>query len=305
MHGEESFLTSLLDLFTLYSRAESASCLPRAAFDALRDHIQSRMRGQNIGDMQDATENLLDMLLSLAPAFARLVEVTMSENLSTGEQRQTARHSQFLVLPIGGLQTMLQDVVDRYQQVELVEGKFRQQVTIRTTCDTLFIVGNPAPDLLALGPSRHDNGLPNITRGVTIDCKRYYPTGMLLWTHSHFTALVRVALDAWVFFNDQQPQPTVVAHSHLKNFLTGLHDVVFRALVLRTRLTTHAVPATNLPNFANNCYINSMLQLLFHCESFIEALRNEARLSNEQRRLRDASLPGLMRETLLASRKMT
>jgi hypothetical protein len=275
-----AFAKAVLRLFHEY-RACANPMLHNGAFDACRAHIASRVL--QIKDAQDALETSCDLLLDLVPAFARAREITTSTRVATGKCTTTLRHTQLLWLAATG--GSLQASVDAYSAEEAVEGGFRRRIRIAVDGQTALIMVNQ-PYVAPFHPLAFEPV-------VVINGQRFTLAGALLLCNGHFTALALVG-GAWVLFNDQraaaEPVPDV------DEFLQRMSTDV-RLVVMRAGADVQCPMSVNMPNLGNSCYINAVLQLLFHCDDFVAHLERELRMTDTERATR--ALPALLEETRL------
>lgn len=281
-----SFGAVVLRLFEAYEACVRPS-LPVEFLTEFRNAVQRMNPAQRIVEPQDALELVLYSMLAQSPAFARLTELTMSFNEKTKEQTISARDSQFAIL---AARATLQETFDAYQSHEDIPG-FKRDIRFAHTSDVLFAVINQP---YGQSPVRL-NLLPN---SVLVAGRNFSLAGVVFLHSGHFCVAVETLPAQWVFFNDLQPAPQHIPD--FTEFCAHLPEGTERVLMLvaTSGTTMCGTPiCVNLPNVSNSCYMSAILQLLFHCAPYLDSLRRELQLTDEE--LAARNLPPFQVERIL------
>ena len=255
----------VLTLFHAY-RACDGPKLSGEALLGFRDQMQAHV--SELQDVQDPVQTTLDVMLDLVPTFARVRELKHTLRIPSGERRATLCESQ--VVWAAAVGESLQSSLDAYCAEERVNEGCVRRFEVTVTGDTAFVLLNTAMNTVCA--LRHE---PLVTLGGRL----FRTAGFLLLAHGHCTTLVNVG-PGWVLFNDLRPGGDVV--EDLAAFLNQ-HAWAVRVVMLRASPDVLCPMLTNLPHFRNSCYMNAVLQLLFHCDDFVQNLEHELEMTDDER----------------------
>ena len=279
----------VLALFEAYCASPTPKLDGRhlSAFRAMSQNLQPGC----IQQAQDALETTLNMLLEIVPEFACVREVIESRNCATGEVKTTIDEAQILFvsaeprsprlfLPAAEEQQVLQaqleprgrgltlqNMLDSYVQAQALEQ--HDIVSHVTVGDCVIVAINQpfkrVPYFVCLEPV------------VVLGGRRFFVAGVLILHFHHFTTVLSVN-GKWFVFNDQRETPELISNVEL---LLAKHATDIRLVVLRTVDDEKCHAITNFPNLGNSCYMNAILQLLFHCDPYMEAISRVATLKHK------------------------